>query len=191
MSRGPLSYTIFIPMAKHESESTYISMDNTRLSEKTFTVPLRFGGYLLTIDRGVIVSWHRIIWPYTMTPFAKWLLPNRALECRLLVELHRIKRQQSPYPLGFNDHIYQQGNISSMRSNILFNTRSSQKCLFLFQLLGECHCWWTKESTRAYVAKFYSRLRFICSVWRASTFSVFEIDWNCNSEGLFHRPFWL
>ena len=43
-----------------------------------------------------------------------------------------------------------------------------------------CHCWWTSESSRAHVAKFYGRLRLIRSVWRASTFSVFKIDWNCN-----------
>ena len=36
-------------MAKHKSESTYISMDNTQISEKAFSVPLGFGGYLLTI----------------------------------------------------------------------------------------------------------------------------------------------
>ena len=47
---GPLSRTRFIPMAKHKSESTYICMDNTRISDKTFFVPLGFGGYLLTID---------------------------------------------------------------------------------------------------------------------------------------------
>ena len=40
----PLSCTRFIPMAKHEKESTYISMDNTRIFEKTFSVPLGFGG---------------------------------------------------------------------------------------------------------------------------------------------------
>ena len=39
-----------LPMDKHEIESTYICMDNTRISEKTFFVPLGFGGYLLTID---------------------------------------------------------------------------------------------------------------------------------------------
>ena len=37
-------------MAKHENESIYVSMDNTRISEKTFSVPLGFGGYLLTIE---------------------------------------------------------------------------------------------------------------------------------------------
>ena len=46
---GPLSRTRFIPMAEHESERTYICTDNTRISEKTFFVPLGFGGYLLTI----------------------------------------------------------------------------------------------------------------------------------------------
>ena len=44
--------------------------------------------------------------------------------------------------------------------------------LFEFQLLGECHCWWTKESTRAHVAKFYGRLRLICSVWEHQNFRV-------------------
>ena len=41
-------------MAKHESESTYISMDNTRISEKTFSVPFGFGGYILTIDMCIV-----------------------------------------------------------------------------------------------------------------------------------------
>ena len=43
-------YMSFIPMAKHESESTYNCMDNMRISEKTFSVPLGFGGYILTIE---------------------------------------------------------------------------------------------------------------------------------------------
>ena len=38
-----------------------------------------------------------------------------------------------------------------------------------------CHCWWTSESPRAHVAKFYCRLRLIRSVWRASNFSVFKL----------------
>ena len=38
---------------------------------------------------------------------------------------------------------------------------------------------------------FYSRLRLFCSVLRASKFSVFEIEWNCNFVGLLHNPFWL
>ena len=37
---------------------------------------------------------------------------------RLSAELNWIKRLQTPYPLGLNDQIYQQGNISSVRSNI-------------------------------------------------------------------------
>ena len=37
---------------------------------------------------------------------------------RLSAELNWIKRLQTPYPFGFNDQIYQQGNISSIRSNI-------------------------------------------------------------------------
>ena len=37
---------------------------------------------------------------------------------RLSAKLNLIKRLQTPYPLGLNDHIYQQGNISPVRSNI-------------------------------------------------------------------------
>ena len=40
-----------------------------------------------------------------------------------------------------------------------------KKSLFIFQLLGECHCWWTSESPRAHVAKFYGWLLLIRSVW--------------------------
>ena len=36
--------------------------------------------------------------------------------------------------------------------------------LFIFHLLGECHCWWTNESPRAHVAKFYDQLRSIRSI---------------------------
>ena len=47
--------------------------------------------------------------------------------------------------------------------------------LFIFQLLGECHCCWTKESPEAHVAKFYGRLRLICNVVKASKFSVLKL----------------
>ena len=47
--------------------------------------------------------------------------------------------------------------------------------LFIFQLLCECHCWWTKESPRVYYAKFYDRLRLIRSVLRSSKFSVLKL----------------
>ena len=39
---------------------------------------------------------------------------------RLSADLNWKKRLQTPYPLGLNDQIYQQGNISSVRSNINF-----------------------------------------------------------------------
>ena len=42
--------------------------------------------------------------------------------------------------------------------------------LFIFQLLGECHCWWTRESLRTHVAKFYGWLRLIRSVWELQNF---------------------
>ena len=40
--------------------------------------------------------------------------------------------------------------------------------IFIFQLLGECHCWWIRESLRTHVAKFYGQLRLIRSVLRVS-----------------------
>ena len=43
------------------------------------------------------------------------------------------------------------------------------------QPLGECHCWWTRVSTRAHVAKFYVRLQLIRSVLRASKFTVLKL----------------
>ena len=52
---------------------------------------------------------------------------------------------------------------------------SWQKALFIFQLLGERHCWWTSKSPRAHVAKFYGRLRLIRSVLRASKFPVSKL----------------
>ena len=46
---------------------------------------------------------------------------------------------------------------------------------FIFQLLGECHCWWNSESLRAHVAKFYVRFRLIRSVLRASKFFLLKL----------------
>ena len=49
--------------------------------------------------------------------------------------------------------------------------------LFIFQplhSLGQCNCWWTRESLRAHAAKFYGRLQLICIVSRAITFSVLK-----------------
>ena len=42
--------------------------------------------------------------------------------------------------------------------------------LFEFQLLGECHCWWTKESPRTYLSRFFGRFQLIGSVLIASNF---------------------
>ena len=59
---------------------------------------------------------------------------------------------------------------------------------FIFQLLGECHCWWSSEFSRAHVAKFYDRLWSIRSVLRASKLSVFKIHLNCYLVGVLHNP---
>ena len=42
------------------------------------------------------------------------------------------------------------------------------------QSLGECHCWWTRVSPRAHIAKFYVQLQLIRSILKASKFSVLK-----------------
>ena len=42
------------------------------------------------------------------------------------------------------------------------------------QPLGERHCWWTRVSPRAHVAKFFVRVQLIRSVLRASKFSMLK-----------------
>ena len=47
---------------------------------------------------------------------------------RLVAELDRITKLQTAYPLGLNDHIYGQGNISSASTNInVFSIRPTAK----------------------------------------------------------------
>ena len=63
--------------------------------------------------------------------------------------------------------------VNEIRFKMVYTSWS----LFIFQSLhslGECHCWWTRESLRANAAKFYGRLQLIRSVSRASTFSVLK-----------------
>ena len=56
-----------------------------------------------------------------------------------------------------------------------YHINAGEKSFFIFQLLGECHCWWTRESPRAHVGKFYGRLRLIRSILRASKFSELKL----------------
>ena len=57
--------------------------------------------------------------------------------------------------------------IASQQQLMIPKHKFLRSLFFEFQLLGECHCWWTKESPRTHVANFYGRLRLIRSVWRA------------------------
>ena len=66
---------------------------------------------------------------------------------------------------------------------------SKWKSRFIFQLLGDCHCWWTKEFPRAHVVKFYGRLRLIPSVLRASKFSMLKLTEIVVC--FLHHPLWL
>ena len=43
-----------------------------------------------------------------------------------------------------------------IKSKSVIKSSSVISLFFIFQLLGECDCWWTKESPRAHEAKFYS-----------------------------------
>ena len=63
--------------------------------------------------------------------------------------------------------------VNEIRFKMVYTSWS----LFIFQplhSLGECHCWWTRESLRAHAAKFYGRVQLIRIVSRASTFSVLK-----------------
>ena len=63
--------------------------------------------------------------------------------------------------------------VNEIRFKMVYTSWS----LFIFQplhSLGECHCWWTRESLMAHAAKFYSRLQLIRSASRASPFSVLK-----------------
>ena len=66
-------------------------------------------------------------------------------------------------------------SILLIKSELKWCIHLSSSLFLIFQLLGECHCWWTSESPRAHVAKFYGRLRLIRSVLRASKFSVLKL----------------
>ena len=50
-----------------------------------------------------------------------------------------------------------------------------QEIWHVFQLLGECHYWFTSESPRALVTKFYDRLLLSRGVSRASNSSVLKL----------------
>ena len=60
-------------------------------------------------------------------------------------------------------------------SRVFCHRTWSDLLLFALKLLGECHCWWTKESPRAHVGTFCGRLRLIRGGLRASIFSVLNL----------------
>ena len=59
--------------------------------------------------------------------------------------------------------------------------------LFIFQLLGDCHCWWTCDSLRAHVAKFTVDFGWLVAIESIKILRV-KIDWNYNFVGLLHYP---
>ena len=79
--------------------------------------------------------------------------------------------------------------VNEIRFKMVYTSWS----LFIFQplhSLGECHCWWTRESLSAHAAKFYGQLHLIRSVSRASTFSVLKFI-EILVLGFIRHPFWL
>ena len=70
-------------------------------------------------------------------------------------------------------------SILLIKSDLKWCIHLNRSLFLYFNLLGECHCWWTNESPRAHVAKFYGRLRLIRSVWESASkfpaIKLFEI----------------
>ena len=68
-------------------------------------------------------------------------------------------------------------SILLIKSYLKWCIHLSRSLFFIFQLLDECHCWWTNESPRANVARFFVelRLRLIRNFLRASKFSVLKL----------------
>ena len=65
--------------------------------------------------------------------------------------------------------------IKQYSDSMCFQSIFSWKLRIIPQILDECHCWWTSESPRAHVAKFYGRHRLIRSFLRASKFSALKL----------------
>ena len=61
-------------------------------------------------------------------------------------------------------------SILLIKSDIKWCIHLSRSFFLYFNYFGECHCWWTWESPRAHVAKFYGRLRLSRSVWEHQNF---------------------
>ena len=55
-------------------------------------------------------------------------------------------------------------SILLIKSDLKWCIHLSRRLFLNFNFMVSCHCWWTKESPRAHVAKFYGRLRLIGSV---------------------------
>ena len=62
------------------------------------------------------------------------------------------------------------GPYCEIKSVLKWCIHLSRSLFFIFQLPGECHCWWTKESPRAHVAKFFGRFWLIRSVLEHQNF---------------------
>ena len=68
-------------------------------------------------------------------------------------------------------------SILLIKSGFKWCINLSRSLFFIFQLIGDCHCWWTSESTRVHVAKsyMYGRLRLIRSVSESSKFTMLKL----------------
>ena len=89
------------------------------------------------------------------------------------------ENQQLTLTLIFGHHL-RLGKSSEVSIASPASSLQGLKNYFMFhspaqELYGECHCWWTSESPRAHVAKFYVRLGLIRRVLRASKFSMLKL----------------
>ena len=66
-------------------------------------------------------------------------------------------------------------SILFIKSDLKLCIHLGRRLFFIFQLHGECHCWWTSKSPRAHVAKHYDRLQLIRNVSGASKLFVLKL----------------
>ena len=82
--------------------------------------------------------------------------------------------------------------ISLIKSDLKWCIHLSRSLYLNFNyLVSVTACWPVSPRQKAHVAKFFGWHRLIRSVWRASKFSVFKNDWNCNFVRSLHHLFWL
>ena len=77
----------------------------------------------------------------------------KTVACQICLNAHRFLKN-----MYINDSLFRHflGITIQFLNYLLIKTKwrlHPSRSLFIFQVLGKCHCWWTRESPRAHVAK--------------------------------------